>query len=66
LGTIARSPLFCLSFTKGSGAGWGLTSYEEAAQLIRDEIKGIIDVIKTLYNLENYFQNQKAFCKRCW
>ncbi len=52
---------FCLSFSRGSGAGFGLHGYDTASVKIRDEIRLNIEVIRALYNLEKDYRNTKAF-----
>ena len=55
--------IFCVAFTKGNGAGWGLHTYEDAANRIREGIELNIDVIRAIYNLENNFKSTKEFNK---
>lgn len=51
----------CVAFSKGAGAGWGLHSYKEAADRICAAIKQNIMIAKTLYVLEEDFNNALAF-----
>jgi hypothetical protein len=52
---------FCVAFTTGNGAGWGLHTHEEAANRIREEIKQNIEVIIATYNLEKDYKSTKEF-----
>ena len=55
--------IFFVSFSKGTGAGWGLHSYEEAANRICEGIKQNIIIAKTIYDLEKDYKNTLIFNK---
>jgi hypothetical protein len=55
--------ILCIAFSKGAGAGWGLHSYEEAANRICEAIKQNIMIAKTLYTLEEDYSNTLIFNK---
>lgn len=58
---IHEEGYFCISFSRGSGSGWGLRDYDTASNKIRDEIRLNIKVIRAVYNLEKYYKSTKAF-----
>lgn len=53
--------IFCLAFSKGTGAGWGLHGHDSASDIIRDEIRLIIQAIRAVYKLEKDYKSTKAF-----
>lgn len=53
--------LFSVAFTKGSGAGWGIRTYNEAGKHMYAEVKKNLKVIKAVYNLEQDYGNTKKF-----
>ena len=53
--------IYIVSFSRGSGAGWGVNSYGEAADKIIDEIRQNITIIKAMYDLETDFKSTKKF-----
>lgn len=55
--------IFCVAFSKGAGAGWGLHSYEEAANRICEAINQNIIIAKTLYSLEEDYKSTLIFNK---
>lgn len=59
--SLTEKGIFSLAFRKGSGAGWGLHSYDEAKNRIGEEIKSNIEVIKAVYDLEKNYKSTKAF-----
>lgn len=53
--------IYIVSFSRGTGAGWGINSYGEAADKIIDEIRQNINIIKAIYDLEMDFKSTKRF-----
>jgi len=53
--------IYVVSFSRGSGAGWGINSYTDAAGKIIDEIRQNIKIIHAIYDLERDFKNTKKF-----
>ncbi|MEE9215582.1 MAG: hypothetical protein V3U54_12580 [Thermodesulfobacteriota bacterium] len=53
--------IFSVSFTKGSGAGWGLKTYDEAGEHVFKEVKKNMNVIEAVYDLEKDFENMSKF-----
>ncbi|MBW2063354.1 MAG: hypothetical protein JRJ03_00335 [Deltaproteobacteria bacterium] len=59
--SLSGEGVFSLAFAKGSGAGWGLHSYDEATNTIYEDIKGNIELIGAIYDLEKDYKSAKAF-----
>lgn len=53
--------IYVVSFSRGSGAGWGISSHNDAAGKIIDEIRQNIDIIHAMYDLEMDFKSTKKF-----
>jgi hypothetical protein len=41
-----------ISFFEGSGAGWGLRSYQKAAEELEQKVRNNLEVIEAMYQLE--------------
>ena len=53
--------IYVVSFSRGSGAGWGINSHNDAAGKIIDEIRQNIKIIHAIYDLEMDFKSTKKF-----
>jgi len=53
--------VYVVSFTKGSGAGWGLGTHDEAREHIFAETRKNIKVIQAVYELEKDYKSTTAF-----
>ena len=53
--------MYVVSFSRGTGAGWGINSYNDAAGKIIDEIRQNIDIIHAMCDLEMDFKSTKKF-----
>jgi len=53
--------IMLLSFSEGSGAGWGLRSYEEAAEELGQKVRKNLEVIEAMYQLEHDYTSERWF-----
>ncbi len=53
--------IFVVSFTEGSGAGWGLTSYQEAGYELEEKVTQNLVVIGAMYQLERDYKSERWF-----
>ena len=58
---IGEEKLFVIAFSEGSGAGWGIRSYEQAAEHLRKKVKQNLEVIKAVCELEKDYRSTKHF-----
>jgi hypothetical protein len=50
-----------VSFSEGSGAGWGLRGYQEAGEELEQKVRKNLDVIEAMYQLEQDYTSEKCF-----
>ena len=53
--------MLVVSFAEGSGAGWGLRSYQEAAEELGQKIRKNLEVIEAMYQLEQDYASDRWF-----
>lgn len=53
--------IMILSFCEGSGAGWGLRSYQEAAEELGQKVRKNLEVIEAMYQLESDYTSARWF-----
>jgi len=53
--------IMVISFSGGSGAGWGLRSYEEAAEELGQKVRKNLEVIEAMYQLERDYTSERWF-----
>ena len=53
--------IIVISFSGGSGAGWGLRSYEEAAEALGQKVRKNLEVIEAMYQLERDYTSERWF-----
>ncbi len=53
--------IMVISFSEGSGAGWGLRSYEEAAEELGQKVRKNLEVIEAMYQLEHDYTSERWF-----
>ena len=53
--------IMVISFSGGSGAGWGLRSYEEAAEALGQKVRKNLEVIEAMYQLERDYTSERWF-----
>jgi hypothetical protein len=53
--------ILVVSFAQGSGAGWGLRSYQEAAEELGQKIWKNLEVIEAMYQLERDYASDRWF-----
>jgi len=50
-----------ISFSEGSGAGWGLRSYEEGGGELGQKVRKNLEVIETMYQFERDYTSERWF-----
>jgi hypothetical protein len=53
--------IMVISFSEGSGAGWGLRSYQEAAAELEQKVRKNLEVIEAMYQLERDYTSVRWF-----
>src|SRR4030043_1866547 len=56
-----REHIMVVSFCEGSGAGWGLKSYQEAAEELGQKVRKNLEVIEAIYQLERDYTSARWF-----
>ena len=53
--------IMVISFSEGSGAGWGLRSYQEAAEELEQKVRKNLEIIEAMYQLESNYTSERWF-----
>jgi hypothetical protein len=56
-----QEQIMVLSFSEGSGAGWGLQSYQGAGEEVGEKVRKNLEVIEAIYQLEEDYTSEKCF-----
>jgi len=56
-----REKIFVIAFSEGSGAGWGIRSYGQAAKHLKKKVKQNLEVINAVCELEKGYKSTKNF-----
>jgi len=58
---IGEENVLVIAFSEGSDAGWGIRSYEQAAEHLRKKMKQNLEIINTVCELEKDYESSKNF-----